>query len=200
MSKLINLIGQRFGRLKVVSRAENSNSGQPRWNCICDCGEETTVEGVNLRSGYTKSCGCLQRERTIEAHITHGMRKTPTYKSWTGMKNRCSNPKYHAYNRYGERGIMVCERWMKFEDFYEDMGEKPKGMSIERIDNNGNYCPENCCWATKKNQARNTRRNKMVRYQGKTQCLAAWVEELGINYGTLWNRLQTHSPQIAFNV
>jgi len=200
MRKFIDLTGQRFGRLVVVSKAENSNSGHARWNCICDCGVEAIVFGCNLRSGCTKSCGCLQREKTSETNITHGMTKTPTHITWKSMKQRCTDHKYSCYENYGGRGIAVCGRWNKFDNFYEDMGKRPNGTSLERIDNNGNYCPENCCWATPKTQNRNTRRNRIIEYDGKSQCLSAWAEELEINYETLRKRLQNHPPQIAFNM
>jgi len=200
MATVLDMVGKRVGRLMVVERAKNSKSGQARWVCECECGKKSIVLGYDLRSGKTRSCGCLQKEKAIEAHLTHGMRKTPTYISWAGIKNRCTNHSYHGYKNYGGRGISVCERWNKFENFYEDMGEKPKGLSVERKDNNGNYCPENCCWETIKNQNRNKRSNVNIEYHGKTQCMKDWAKELGINYGTLKSRLKTHSPQIAFNM
>jgi len=196
MRKPINLIGQRFGSLVVVSRAEDSKGGFSRWNCLCDCGGTTIAFGGNLRRGNTKSCGCLK----MEMCTTHGMARILTYKIWANMLQRCANSNNHSYKNYGGRGITVCDRWLDFENFYTDMGERPKRFSVERKDNNGNYCPENCCWETMKTQARNRRRNRIIKYDGKEQCLAAWAEELCINYATLWNRLQRHTPQIAFNM
>ena len=200
MAKAIDSIGQRFGRLTVISRAENSNAGSARWNCVCDCGGETIAAGQDLRSGNTNSCGCLVKEINRNAHLIHGMNKTPTHKSWAGMRDRCINHNNHAYKDYGGRGITICEQWESFETFYEDMGERPKGTSIDRRDNDKGYSPENCKWATQKEQNRNTRRNKMIKYQGKTQCIGTWAEELDINYKALWSRLQRHSPQVAFNM
>jgi len=200
MAGLIDLMGQRFGRLTVVSRAENSKQCQARWNCVCDCGGKTTTTGQHLRDGNTKSCGCLQRDIIGNASFKHGMTKTPTHRIWISIKQRCTNPKYIGYKNYGGRGITVCERWDKFDNFYEDMGERPDGMSIERKDNNGNYCPENCVYATSKDQNRNTRKNRMIKYEGKTQCLSAWAEDLGLTCGALLARLRNHPPQIAFNM
>jgi len=193
MGKFIDLTGQRFGRLVIVSRAKNSKSGRIRWNCVCDCGGTTIASGINLQSGNTKSCGCLRKEM----RTAHGMTRTSTYKTWGSMIQRCANPNNA---NYGGRGITVCERWKKFENFYEDMGKKPKGLSIERKDNSGNYCPKNCRWEAIKNQNRNKRSNVNIEYRGKTQCMSAWAEELGINYDALRYRLQTHPPQIAFNM
>ena len=200
MGAFIDLIGKRFGRLTVLSRAENSKSGRLRWNCVCDCGTEITVAGFNLRSGNTHSCGCFCKDRIREVNSTHGMSETLAYGSWLSMKARCKNHRHQHYKHYGGRGITVCERWILFENFYADMGERPEGMSIERRDNNGNYCPENCCWETKKNQARNTSLNRIIKYDGKSQCISAWAEEIGINYGTLLSRLKKHQPKIAFNM
>jgi len=200
VAKFKDLTGQRFGWLIVVSRAENSKAGKARWNCICDCGETTTANGQSLRDGHTKSCGCLQRKTIGDAHLTHGMCGTPIHGIWKAMRQRCMNPSNHGYRNYGGRGISICERWNKFENFYADMGRIPAKMSLERRDNNGNYCPENCCWATRKSQNRNTRKNIIIKYQGKSQCMVAWAEELGVNYIVLWRRLQKNSPQFAFNM
>jgi len=200
MAKLIDIMGQKFGRLTVISRAENGKTGQPRWNCKCDCGGKTITLGGDLRSGGTKSCGCLQRELLVMKNTTHGMGKTPIYKNWKDMRKRCLNPSSREYKHYGGRGITVCDRWMKFENFYGDMGEKPNGTSIDRIDNNKGYSPDNCRWATQKEQTRNQRTNRIIKYEGKEQCLAVWAEELGIKYTTLWHRLEKYLPQIAFNM
>ena len=200
MWKAIDMIGKRFGRLVVISRAENSKAGHPRWNCLCDCGGTTITDGQDLRNGHTKSCGCLHKERDSEVHIKHGMSETPNYGVWTDMKQRCLNPNNKHYKDYGGRGIVVCERWDKFENFYADMGNKPKGLTLERRDNNKGYFPENCFWATRKEQNRNKRSNRIIKYDGKEQCLMTWSEELGINYNTLRKRLKTYPPQFAFNM
>ena len=200
MPKAIDMIGQRFGRLVVISRAENSSGGSAMWNCDCDCGETSIVIGGALRSGHTSSCGCLKNEKTTERNFKHGMVGTSTHRIWTGMKQRCTNPNDTTYRNYGGRGITVCERWDKFDNFYADMGKRPKGMSIERKDNNGNYCPENCCWETRWNQARNRRSNRIIKYEGREQCMADWADEFGVDRGTLRQRLNLHPPQIAFNM
>jgi len=200
MANFIDLTGQRFGRLVVVSRSTNTNAGSARWNCVCDCGGTTIAIGEDLRAGHTKSCGCLKKEITTERSRTHGMSRTSTNKIWRGIRLRCTNPNEAAYKNYGGRGITICERWNKFENFYADMGERPDGMSIERKDNNKGYSPENCCWATRKSQARNRRTNRIIKYDGREQCLIEWAEELGINYGILSSRLRRYPPQFAFNM
>ena len=121
MAKLIDIVGQKFGRLTVISRAENGKTGQPRWNCKCDCGGETTVWKGNLLSGRTKSCGCLNKELAAARHRTHGMFRTPIYKIWAAMKSRCYNENNPRHKDYGGRGITVCERWNKFENFYAEV-------------------------------------------------------------------------------
>ncbi len=157
MGKFIDMTKQKFGKLFVTGRAANGKRTQARWNCVCDCGGKVTVYGYSLRDGHTKSCGCLSKETTIERSTTHGMCGTATYSTWNCMKTRCENPKTKNYKNYGGRGITVCGRWDKFENFLEDMGEKPEGLSIERVDNNKGYFKENCKWATCTEQSRNRR-------------------------------------------
>lgn len=186
-----DLEGKSFGRLIVTSYAGRLKN-RTYWNAICDCGNERKFAAGNLSNGSTKSCGCLQRELTASRSSTHGeSRKTREYKIWGGMIQRCDNSNSKAFRHYGGRGISVCRRWKKYENFLADMSRSPSPEhSLDRINNNGNYEPENCRWATWNEQARNRKTNKLLEYNGKSQCLAAWAEELGINYGTLNGRLK----------
>lgn len=198
MWKIIDLSGRRFGRLTVVHREENGKGREPRWRVRCKCGKEKVVHGRNLRKGRTRSCGCLNAEmsgeRWRELFSTHGRSKDGIYRIWQGMKNRCLNPQNKHYKDYGGRGIRVCKRWLKFENFFQDMGEKPKRMTLDRRDNDGNYEPENCRWATRKTQQRNTRATRMIRFNGEVLPLPTWAEKYGINGETLRSRLNRGWP------
>lgn len=169
MGKKIDLTGQRFGRLVVLGESKKRSGGHVCWWCQCDCGELACVQENVLRIGTTKSCGCLRKP--------HGKSTSAEYKIWASMLQRCNNPKNKAFKHYGGRGISVCERWKDFKNFLKDMGEKPAGYSIERIDNDGDYCQENCEWATRSKQQWNTRRKG---YSWKKDC-EKWRAEIARN-------------------
>ena len=194
MPPLIDETGNQYGRLRVLKRAENLGR-LVAWLCKCQCGQTTIVRAGHLQSGHTTSCGCFSRERTSARNkihkTTHGLRYTPEWAARTAMIQRCTNSKVANFHLYGGRGITVCKRWLAgCKAFYEDMGPRPSNeYSLDRIDNDGDYTPENCRWATKKEQAHNRRMNRNLTFRGKTQCIAAWAEELTMNYYTLWSRL-----------
>lgn len=157
--QLIEMAGATFGRLLVLERAGSGKGGKAQWRCRCDCGTEKVVSGDQLRSGKTASCGCRRNDSgPLASGFKHGGAGTTEYEIWSSMKKRCQNPNCRVYPRYGGRGITVCERWSNsFEAFYEDMGPRPsKRHSIDRINNDGNYEPGNCRWATQKEQAANS--------------------------------------------
>lgn len=192
--RLKDLTGQKFGRLTVIERAPNKGK-KTMWRCKCDCGNETVVAGGNLTNGHIVSCGCYNDERRIEAHTKHGMSNKKMYATWLSRRRRCYDTRCPAYKNYGGRGITMCDRWRDdFGAFYEDVSKMPHygevGYTLERIDNNGNYCPENCCWATAKQQSNNRRSNVMIAYLGRTQTLGQWVEELGLNYKRTRKRIR----------
>lgn len=181
------MIGRRFGKLVVLSFSGRSKTKHLIWLCKCDCGNEKIIRGITLRDGRTKSCGCL--------HTRHGHRTgevtSRTYRAWIALNTRCHNVNHVRYRNYGGRGITVCERWRKFENFLDDMGESPTNEhQIDRIDNDLGYCQANCRWVTKLEQARNTTKSRFLTCYGKTQCVSAWAEELGIIAATLHSRLK----------
>lgn len=191
MSRRNELSGQRFGRLLVLARDSVNAHGNYCWHCRCDCGQETIVAGGTLRSGKTRSCGCLRRETSGARNLRHGHAgaKTSEYKTWTNMLARCANPNSENYAHYGGRGITVCTRWLQFEHFFADMGERPAGLTLDRIDNEKGYASANCRWVTPQEQARNRRSNHLLTHAGKTQCTAAWAEQCGLKIHTIYMRL-----------
>lgn len=179
--KLLDLTDRAFGRLTVISRAANSEVGSKgRWNCVCACGASIVVIGQSLSTGHTTSCGCLRAEVCSERSTTHGMAKTPIYNAWWNMRERCRDPKRKDWKSYGGRGITVCERWKEFPNFLADMGERPSpAHSIDRIDNNGNYEPGNCRWATAWEQRNNMTMNRRIKIDFCELTAAQWARERG---------------------
>jgi len=195
MAKIKDLTGQRFGRLVALYPTGERRNSYIVWHCRCDCGNEVDVITSSLTTGHTNSCGCYSRECTIKRSTTHGMAQQRerhlVYYIWGTMIQRCENPKNKNYENYGGRGIMVCDEWHDaavFIDWALASGWE-KGLTLDRIDNNGNYEPSNCHWVTQKEQARNKRNNHLITFNGKTQSLAAWADETGIPYGTLESRI-----------
>lgn len=156
-------MGQVFGCLTVIKRSGKNARGLLTWACLCQCGKEKDVTAVHLRNGIIVSCGCYGAAQRLKSKVTHGLTKSGTYSSWTAMHQRCKNPASKPYKKYGAAGITVCDRWVKFENFLADMGERPPGHSIDRFpDRNGNYEPTNCRWATIIQQARNKDRTLLT--------------------------------------
>jgi hypothetical protein len=179
---LKDMVGQTFGRLTVIERAGSKGNGAA-WKCRCVCGKETIVSRHCLIHSNTQSCGCLHREKLMEAIVTHGLHKHPLYQTWVTMKGRCENPHATGYENYGGRGIKVYERWRhSFPNFLSDMGERPDGMTLDRKNVNGDYSPENCKWATHKEQHHNKQSDqKMIDLQSEVSrlrslCLAAGLK------------------------
>ncbi len=193
MGALINLTGRRFGLWIVLNRSSDLNIKSVMWDCKCDCGVTKPVNSSNLLSGGSMGCGCARYSNMGVASTTHGQTKNrkipPTYHSWAGMKARCSNSRHIGYANYGGKGIKVCERWLSYENFFEDMGEKPKGFSIDRIDANGDYTPENCRWASYTQQANNKTNNHVISALGETKTLQEWANSTGVSHGSLLFRI-----------
>lgn len=197
----LDIVGEKFGMLTVVERADDyitpSGAKLTRWRCRCDCGSETIVTGTALRSGSTRSCGCLRDTLVGNLNKSHGESKTRLYRIRLDMIKRCYREQNKEYEQYGGRGIRVCDEWLhSYEKFKEwaisagyDENEDPVNMSIDRIDVDGDYCPENCRWVDRKTQARNTTRNAYFTYNGETKCLSEWCEELNISYGAVRARI-----------
>ena len=160
--KPLDMTGQKFNRLTVLSREPNDKHGKAMWLCRCDCGNLLVVCGCNIRNNHTQSCGCLQRERTSEVAVLHGKAHTRLHNVWKSMRQRCTNPNSRNFKNYGGRGIRVCDEWDSFDSFYDHVSQLPyfgeKGRSIDRINNDGNYEPGNVRWATTVEQEHNKRR------------------------------------------
>ncbi len=187
-----NLTGRRFGRLVVLGFSGERRSRAPLWVCQCDCGNFCFVRSTDLTNHSTRSCGCLAREESAARLLKHGLAHGDLYRIWERMISRCHNPVNPAFADYGGRGIKVCQRWRdSVQAFVADMGKRPsRKYSVNRKDNNGDYEPSNCEWATDLEQARNTRRNHFITLNGETLCLSAWCERLKIKGDCFHSRLK----------
>ena len=193
MANLVDLTGQRFGRLLAIERRGSDAWRSAMWLCKCDCDKECLVSSHNLRTGHTQSCGCLQSEMTSKANTTHGHRNTRLYGIWNAMKGRCHRENTQAFPSYGGRGIAVCDEWKTdFSAFYEwAMANGYRDdLTIDRIDNDKEYSPNNCRWVATEIQANNKRSNVVIEYKGEQHTLAEWSKILGIKYATLRKRLE----------
>ena len=191
MAKFKDRTGERYGRLLVLEHYGKDHRGKHLWKCVCDCGNEVVVRGEYLKSGHTKSCGC---NKSISHTITHGKSKSRLYKIWVGMKERCYNPNRNSYCWYGAKGICVCDEWDDFENFYDwsmNNGYSDE-LTIDRIDSNGNYCPENCRWSTDREQANNRSTNRIIEYNGESHTLEEWSRITGIASNTIRMRLDEY--------
>lgn len=189
----LNLVGQVFNRLTVIRQNGQDKFGQKLWLCVCSCKREKqcNVRGNALRRKTVQSCGCLSIEVARVLHTTHGMSKTGLFTVWHMMIQRCFNEKHRHFASYGGRGITVCERWRNsFENFFADMGERPTGLTLDRINNDGNYEPGNCRWANRLSQANNRRNNHLVTHNGVTQTISQWARIKKMNKVTLKDRLK----------
>lgn len=192
-----DLTGQTFGRLTVRCYVGTDKHQKRVWNCACSCGNLTDVTTTQLRLGKTQSCGCFK----TDLHTTHGDCESPEYYAWRSMRNRCEDPSTKYFDKYGGRGIAVCQRWSEYQNFLDDMGRKPsKQYSLERENNDGNYEPANCKWATKSEQTRNRSVTVFVEHAGRRMLVQDWAKELGMPYTTLYSRLRNGwSIDRAFN-
>jgi hypothetical protein len=164
LAKVIEMEGKKFGRLLVLEKMPHKPYELIKWLCVCECGKRVSVDGVSLRQGRTRSCGCIRKESQGKNLRTHGMTGTKTHRAWKSIMSRCYNKNVYCYKHYGGRGISVDKRWHKFENFYNDMGEPPtRKHEIDRIDNNGDYKKGNCRWVTRTKNAQNTRATKLSR-------------------------------------
>lgn len=185
--KLIIERGEKFNLLTAIKFKYKNKRSTQYWLFRCDCGKEKIIRIDGVKAGKVKSCGCLLKKG---GRLKHGMYGTRTYTTWQRMKDRCLNKNNPDYRYYGGRGITICDRWLKFENFYKDMGERPKNKTLDRIRNSEGYSKENCRWATPKEQQNNTRANHFLTFNNKTQNIQQWSEELGINNMTIYSRIR----------
>lgn len=195
MSARLQLEGQRFGRWTAVSMVGRQGSNA-LWLCRCECGSERLVSTLNLRSGRSRSCGCLRDEISAISHLKHGGSYSSEYQAWLKAKRRCFDPKDISYRNYGGRGIYMCDEWCAdFGSFVRDVGPKPSPVhSLDRIDNDRGYEPGNCRWATRSEQSRNTRRNRWIGIGGQRKLLTDWSVDSGVSTTTIGRRLDAGWP------
>lgn len=179
MGKIKDITGQVFGRLVALEVSQLDSKGRACWRCLCSCGNYHVVPSYNLGIGNTTSCGCYQREKAKATATTHGQYHTSTYKIWSSMVARCSSPKNMAFDNYGGRGITVCESWKIFENFFKDMGQRPLGKTLDRVDNDKGYSLLNCRWVTREEQGRNKRGNIYLLDHGKKVLLLDYAASVG---------------------
>lgn len=188
----IDMTGMKIGRLTVVSRAENTKQNKAQWLCRCDCGNEVVVSRRHLKDFSTLSCGCYAKEQASKIHTTHGMKGTRLYRIWSGMKDRCCNSNSKYWDRYGAKGIFVCSDWVnsfeKFQKWSMENGYE-ETLTIDRIENNKGYSPDNCRWATYKEQENNRSNNRLLEYNGETHTISEWQEITGINQRLISQRI-----------
>lgn len=197
MGKFIDLTGKRFNRLFIVGRIyPNNKNNNTMWKCRCDCGNYIIVCGSDIIRDHTKSCGCLKIEKAKLINMRHGRSLSSIYEIWHSMIQRCNNPNNISYKHYGGRGIKVCKRWYKFENFLNDMGERPDKLTLDRINNNDGYYKDNCRWVTQQEQRRNSRTNRYITINGITKCLIEWCEDRDIGYNKVRSRLDQHGWNI----
>lgn len=192
--KVKDITGQVFGRLKVLQFSGINHYDRALWLCRCSCGIQVTVVGCNLRRGNTVSCGCYAKDRISGSNFRHGHAvrnmESSTHRSWHSMRDRVLNSSHKSFKAYGGRGIKISPRWDCFENFLRDMGERPSGSTLGRINNSGDYEPGNCVWESSKAQANNRRSNIVLEFRGKTLTLAQWSSQLDIPYARLHKRIQ----------
>lgn len=191
MTKLIDRTGHIYGRFIVLSLDASNQKKDARWICRCECGTIKSILAMTLSRGDSKSCGCLLKELASIRATTHGQTKSMEHRSWDSMRQRCNNSKHHAFTNYGGRGIKICERWSIFENFLEDMGPRRSlKYSLDRINNDGNYEPENCRWATEAEQKLNRSDSHIIEFNGVKKNLCTWAKENGISFSALSQRLK----------
>lgn len=193
MPKLIEMVGKKFNKLLVLRDSGLRGArNRIKYVCLCDCGNESIVFGDPLRRGHTKSCGC-DKSIIMTKHGKHG---SGAYKTWDKMIQRCTNPKNHAYKHYGEKGVFVCKEWMEFKSFYADMGDRPNGMTIDRLNHEDGYYKENCVWTTQESQTQNTSRNIVVSINSKLVTVRELSSITNRTYNNVNNILWKHANRV----